>query len=79
MFLVFAAGVADRRVARLTHGQVDLYGRLGSLLEVGTGVHLKHTGRENIYRNAAIPGMTRRLVGRDARGGPQTPAVVVGA
>jgi lipopolysaccharide transport system ATP-binding protein len=43
-------------------GQVTLYGRVGSLLEVGTGFHGELTGRENIYLNGAILGMRRREV-----------------
>jgi len=42
-----------------TEGEVDLYGRVASLLEVGTGFHPELTGRENIYLNGAILGMQR--------------------
>jgi lipopolysaccharide transport system ATP-binding protein len=47
------------RITRPTKGQVTLDGRLGSLLEVGTGFHPELTGRENIYLNGAILGMKR--------------------
>ncbi|MCI0664520.1 MAG: ATP-binding cassette domain-containing protein, partial [Acidobacteria bacterium] len=42
------------RITEPTTGQVDLYGRVGSLLEVGTGFHAELTGRENVYLNGAI-------------------------
>jgi lipopolysaccharide transport system ATP-binding protein len=42
-----------------TEGEVRLRGRVGSLLEVGTGFHQELTGRENIFMNGAILGMTR--------------------
>ncbi len=42
-----------------TEGRVELHGRVGSLLEVGTGFHMELTGRENIYLNGAILGMKR--------------------
>ena len=42
-----------------TSGDIDLYGRVASMLEVGTGFHPEMTGRENVYLNGAILGMTR--------------------
>ena len=47
------------RITEPTGGQIDLYGRVGSLLEVGTGFHPELTGRENIYLNGSILGMSR--------------------
>ncbi len=47
------------RITEPTTGQVDLYGRVGSLLEVGTGFHGELTGRENIYLSGAILGMRK--------------------
>lgn len=52
------------RVTEPTSGRVELWGRVGSLLEVGTGFHSELTGRENIYLSGAILGMTRREIGR---------------
>jgi lipopolysaccharide transport system ATP-binding protein len=52
------------RITRPTTGYADVYGRVGSLLEVGTGFHPELTGRENIYLNGAILGMTRRDIQR---------------
>src|SRR2546422_9860741 len=48
-----------RRITEPTEGYADIYGRVGSLLEVGTGFHPELTGRENIYLNGAILGMRR--------------------
>ena len=45
-----------------TSGEILFRGRVGSLLEVGTGFHPDLTGRENIYLNGAILGMTRREI-----------------
>jgi lipopolysaccharide transport system ATP-binding protein len=45
-----------------TRGEIDLRGRTGSLLEVGTGFHPELTGRENIFLNGAILGMSRRSI-----------------
>src|SRR6202011_4976908 len=48
------------RIHRPTKGRVELRGRVGSLLEVGSGFHPELTGRENIFLNAAILGMNYR-------------------
>jgi lipopolysaccharide transport system ATP-binding protein len=42
------------RITKATSGRASIYGRLGSLLEVGTGFHPEMTGRENIYLSGAI-------------------------
>ena len=47
------------RITEPTQGRIDLYGRVGSLLEVGTGFHPELTGRENIFLNGAILGMSK--------------------
>jgi lipopolysaccharide transport system ATP-binding protein len=52
------------RITRPTVGSAILRGRVGSLLEVGTGFHPELTGRENVYLNGAILGMSRREVTR---------------
>src|SRR5438067_8364469 len=52
------------RITEPTTGCVDLYGRVGSLLEVGTGFHAELTGRENIFLNGAILGMKRAEIQR---------------
>jgi lipopolysaccharide transport system ATP-binding protein len=53
------------RITKPTQGQITIKGRVGSLLEVGTGFHPELTGRENIYLNGSILGMRRREI--DAR------------
>lgn len=52
------------RITEPTSGRVTINGRVASLLEVGTGFHPELTGRENIYLNGAILGMTRAEVKR---------------
>lgn len=52
------------RITEPTHGRLEVRGRVVSLLEVGTGFHQELTGRENIYLNGAILGMTRREIAR---------------
>jgi lipopolysaccharide transport system ATP-binding protein len=50
------------RITEPTEGRMEIHGRLGSLLEVGTGFHPELTGRENIYLNGTILGMKRQEV-----------------
>jgi len=50
------------RVTRPTTGQAEIHGRVGSLLEVGTGFHPELTGRENVYLSGAILGMRKREI-----------------
>src|SRR4051795_7826686 len=52
------------RIVQPTSGRAEVRGRLGSLLEVGTGFHPELTGRENIYLNGSILGMRRREIDR---------------
>ena len=50
------------RITAPTKGEVRLYGRIGSLLEVGTGFHPELTGRENVYLNGSILGMKTKEI-----------------
>jgi len=52
------------RITEPTEGEAEIHGRVGSLLEVGTGFHPELTGRENIYLNGAILGMKRTEIAR---------------
>ncbi len=53
------------RITEPTRGRATIYGRVGSLLEVGTGFHPELTGRENIFLNGAILGMHRSEIVRN--------------
>ncbi len=53
------------RITSPTRGRAEIRGRVGSLLEVGTGFHPELTGRENVYLNGAVLGMKRREIGRN--------------
>jgi lipopolysaccharide transport system ATP-binding protein len=50
------------RITEPTTGYAEVHGRVGSLLEVGTGFHQELTGRENLYLNGAVLGMPRREI-----------------
>ena len=52
------------RITEPTTGGADIYGRVGALLEIGTGFHPELTGRENVFLNGAILGMTRAEIRR---------------
>lgn len=52
------------RITKPTSGHATVYGRVGSLLEVGTGFHPELTGRENVYLNGAILGMKKVEIAR---------------
>jgi lipopolysaccharide transport system ATP-binding protein len=52
------------RITRPTEGHADIHGRVGSLLEVGTGFHPELTGRENAYMSGAILGMRKAEIDR---------------
>lgn len=50
------------RISPIEKGSIDIYGRVGSLLEVGTGFHPELTGRENVFLNGAVLGMCRKQI-----------------
>jgi lipopolysaccharide transport system ATP-binding protein len=52
------------RITEPTTGRAEIYGRIGSLLEVGTGFHPELTGRDNVFLNGAILGMKRAEIAR---------------
>src|SRR5687768_4069385 len=56
------------RITKPTAGSAEIYGRVGSLLEVGTGFHPELSGRQNIFLNGAILGMTSSEIKRQLDG-----------
>ena len=50
------------RITKPTRGSAEIYGRVGSLLEIGTGFHPELSGRDNIYLSGAILGMSKREI-----------------
>ncbi len=52
------------RITRPTEGMAEIHGRVGSLLEVGTGFHPELTGRENVYLSGAVLGMKKLEIQR---------------
>src|SRR6202022_1525757 len=52
------------KITEPTEGTADIRGRVRSLLEVGTGFHPELTGRENVYLNGSILGMSKREIDR---------------
>ncbi len=53
------------RITQPTYGRIDLYGRVASLLEVGTGFNPELTGKENIYLNGTILGLTKKEIDKE--------------
>ena len=58
-FLKILTGITDP-----TEGYADIHGRIGSLLEVGTGFHMELSGRENVFMNGALLGLSRKDIRR---------------
>ncbi len=55
------------RVTKPTKGYAEVRGRMGSLLEVGTGFHPELTGRENVFLSGAILGMSKAEIAAQVR------------
>ena len=67
------------RITEPTSGKIEITGRVASLLEVGTGLHPELTGRENVFLNGAILGMSNRDASYKAAGNKKISLTIIAA